>query len=145
MIDVDGIGAILRRCCCDERLELAAGLGGEYVASIRPDCLVAAVQALMEQQHVHHLGAISGLDTGDGFQVLYHFWSGGGLTLRVSCPKGRAVLPTLVPLIPTADWYEREVHELLGIDFAGHPGLARLLLPEDWDGPPPLLRKKDAQ
>ena len=79
------------------------------------------------------------------FEVLYHFWLGRGVTLRVRCPKARAILPTLVGLIPAADWYEREVHELLGIEYAGHPGLGPLLLPDDWDAPPPLLSREDVR
>ena len=41
---------------------------------------------------------------------------------------------------PSAAWYERETHELFGIDFAGHSDLRPLLLPEDWKGTPPLRR-----
>jgi NADH-quinone oxidoreductase subunit C len=47
--------------------------------------------------------------------------------------------PSLVPLFAGADWQEREQHDLVGVPFAGHPDLRRLMMPEDWEGHP--LRK----
>jgi NADH-quinone oxidoreductase subunit C len=58
--------------------------------------------------------------------------------LQVWCEDGEPV-PSVVPVWPTADWHEREVYDLMGIIFEGHPNLVRILLEEDWEGHP--LRK----
>jgi NADH:ubiquinone oxidoreductase subunit C len=49
-------------------------------------------------------------------------------------------MPTLTGIWPSASWYERETHELFGIEFEGHPDFRHLLLPEHWEGKPPLRR-----
>lgn len=115
------------------------GLGSEWVIDITPSCLPSLATRLLETHAIHHLTTITGLDAGEELEVLYHFWSGRGLTLRTRCPRRGAELPSLVPILPAADWYEREVYEMLGVRFVGHPDLQQLVLPDDWDGPPPLL------
>ena len=102
------------------------------------------MQALLDEHGIRHLSTITALNCDGGVAVLYHFWHHGGLTLRVQCPRGSLILPSLLDLIPGADWYEREVHDLFGVEFAGRDHLDPLLLPDDWDGPPPLLGEEGA-
>jgi NADH-quinone oxidoreductase subunit C len=45
-------------------------------------------------------------------------------------------VPTLVDMWPTATFQEREVFDMFGVPFAGHPSLQRILMPDDWDGHP---------
>jgi NADH-quinone oxidoreductase subunit C len=45
-------------------------------------------------------------------------------------------VPSVTPLYPTADWQERETFDLMGIVYDGHPGLTRIMMPDDWDGHP---------
>ncbi len=59
--------------------------------------------------------------------------------LRVQVPAGDPTLPSIVDVYPGADALEREVFDMFGITFDGHPDLTRILMPEDWDGYP--LRK----
>jgi NADH-quinone oxidoreductase subunit C len=76
------------------------------------------------------------------FSVSYHL-----LALRDGAPRVRVQIwldegdpaPTVVPVWPTADWHEREVWDLMGIDVEGHPHPQRILMDEDWEGHP--LRK----
>jgi NADH-quinone oxidoreductase subunit C len=59
--------------------------------------------------------------------------------LRVQVPEAEAVLPTLFDIWPGTEALEREVFDMFGIGFDGHPDLSRILMPEDWIGHP--LRK----
>jgi NADH-quinone oxidoreductase subunit C len=64
-----------------------------------------------------------------------------GLRLRVLAPVPAedVTVPSLVPVYPGANFFEREAYDLFGLIFEGHPDLTRLLLPDDWEGHP--LRK----
>jgi NADH-quinone oxidoreductase subunit C len=61
------------------------------------------------------------------------------LRLKVRLAGNDAVLPSVTPLWPTANWHERESFDLMGIRFEGHPDLTRILMPDEWEGYP--LRK----
>ena len=95
----------------------------------------------MEQFDFRHLSTITGDDTGEGVCVLYHFWHNYGITLRTILPYDDLHIATLTDLIPGAAFYEREVFEMLGVTFDGHPNPERLFLPDDWDGGYPLRRE----
>ena len=72
------------------------------------------------------------------FEVVYHLLSIPHklrLRLKVQVPEGASV-PTVQGIWPSAGWLEREVWDMFGIVFDGHPDLRRLLMPEDWQGHP---------
>jgi NADH-quinone oxidoreductase subunit C len=74
--------------------------------------------------------------------VAYHLYSHSlkhKFTMRVRVPREVASVPTVINTWSTAGWHEREAWDLLGIRFAGHPDLRRMLLEDDWEGHP--LRK----
>ncbi len=61
------------------------------------------------------------------------------LEVRIEMPREDGPIPSVAHIWRIADWFEREVYDLIGIRFKGHPDLRRMLLPEDWEGHP--LRK----
>jgi NADH-quinone oxidoreductase subunit C len=76
------------------------------------------------------------------FELNYHLLSLSRretLRLRVRVPGSDPVIDSIVPVWPTANWHEREIFDLFGVRFEGHPDLRRMFLPEDWEGYP--LRK----
>ena len=83
------------------------------------------------------LSTCTGIDTRDGFEVLYHFSedsTGTMYTLKVLAPKDDPKLDSQATWFPATNWIEREMHELLGIDFPGHPNLIPLLTSDtDWE------------
>ncbi len=73
------------------------------------------------------------------FELNYHLVSiprREKVRLRVWLSGNEAVIDSLVPVWPGANWLEREIFDLFGIRFLGHPDLRRILLPDDWEGHP---------
>jgi NADH-quinone oxidoreductase subunit C len=84
----------------------------------------------------------SGVDRIERFEVVYHLMSletNQFFGLKVKLPKEDPRMPTLTGVWKGVDWHEREIFDLLGVIFDGHPDLRRILLPDDWEGHP--LRK----
>ncbi|MCW5893439.1 MAG: NADH-quinone oxidoreductase subunit C [bacterium] len=90
------------------------------------------------------LSCLSGVDwpKREVIEVVYHLYSyrlrHWGV-LKVETPRDAPGVPTVSGVWPAAEWPEREVFDLFGVVFDGHPDLRRLLMPEDWPGHP--LRK----
>jgi NADH-quinone oxidoreductase subunit C len=96
---------------------------------------------LMDLTAVDYL-KYAGRDEGARFEVVYHLYSvpqNHRLRVRVPVDEDDPVVGSATPLWAIADWYEREVWDMFGIRFDGHPDLRRLLLYEEFVGHP--LRK----
>lgn len=85
---------------------------------------------------------VTAVDRGAEFELVYHTRSwkdGAALFIRTSVPRDEALVATVTDVWPGAGWHEREVADLFGIVFAGHPDPRPLVLPDNWVGHP--LRK----
>ena len=82
------------------------------------------------------LTAVDRLRREERFELVYLFYSmDAHAWLRLkTATDGEA--PSITPRAPAANWYERELFDLFGIQFAGHPNLTRIMLPDDWQGYP---------
>ncbi|MFN2328218.1 MAG: NADH-quinone oxidoreductase subunit C/D [Chromatocurvus sp.] len=71
------------------------------------------------------------------FTVVYHLFNLEGcreLRVKAAVSIDDPVLPSAVPVWPNANWYEREVWDMFGVEFSGHPNLRRIILPPTWQG-----------
>jgi NADH-quinone oxidoreductase subunit C len=120
--------------------------GGDFArvtVDVPPDDWATAMARAREDGYdfFDWLSAVDELDA--GFSVVAHVWSVAarrGLLLRTVVPREAPALASIVDIYPGAAWHERETHEMFGVDFPGHPGLAPLLLPPEFEGYP--LRKE---
>ncbi|MFW6189595.1 MAG: NADH-quinone oxidoreductase subunit C [Planctomycetota bacterium] len=112
---------------------------------LRPESLRGAAEELFRGMGARYAIA-SGMQVEDGFEVLHHFAFDSQhvvLSLRVRTGAEEPELDSLTPIIEGAGFIEREMHDLLGITFRGHPNLERLILSDDWpEGVYPLRRGK---
>ncbi len=93
------------------------------------------VTKFLHKENGLRLSTATGIDTREGFEILYHFSYdkfGTYFTIKVLIPKDNPKIHSIAPIYQAANWIEREIHELLGIDFEGHPNLIPLLTSEDW-------------
>jgi NADH-quinone oxidoreductase subunit C len=105
---------------------------------IRKDRLHDTCRFLNNTLHFIYLNEIIGTDrftTEDRFEVIYHLISlrdRQRLFLKVRVEEESPVLPTVTDIWKSANWNEREVYDMFGIRFEGHPDLRRIFLPEDF-------------
>jgi len=91
------------------------------------------VKFLKDEIGVTHVSTMSGVDTLERFEVIPHFsYKGIVISVRSIIPRDDPVIDTISDVIPGALFYEKEIHEMFGIDIKGHPDLSHLELPDDW-------------
>jgi NADH-quinone oxidoreductase subunit C len=118
---------------------------GQTSLTIQPELVQDAGMILRDEFNFNLLMDITAVDylkVEPRFHVVYQFLAiedNLRLTLRVPVAGRDAHLATLTGIYPGANWYEREVADMFGIRFDGHPDPRRILMPADWQGHP--LRK----
>jgi len=97
----------------------------------------------VKQMHFDAISAITGMDSGDLFTVMYHLNKEGRivLNLTISVNKNNPSIKSVIPYFASADIYEREITDLLGIQVEGLPAGNRYPLPDGWPTNEHPLRK----
>jgi len=117
--------------------------GSRYFLYVSPRDLLAVAKFLFNDLG-GRLATASGVDTRDGFDIVYHFCfdaESAVVNLQTSLGKDKPEVDSLAPFIAGAAFVEREIHDLFGINFKGHPNLKRLILSDDWpEGVYPLRK-----
>jgi NADH-quinone oxidoreductase subunit C len=117
---------------------------GDLAVRLQPAALPEVATFLRGDQGLQYimLTAVTGVDylgRDPRFEVVYHFTSPANahrVVLKVGADEDEPRVPSIAKLFPTATFQEREVYDMFGIVFDGHPDLQRILMPEDWDGFP---------
>ena len=117
---------------------------GELSLTITPDQLVAATEAIRAAgyNYFEDMTAVDWFPSSPRFQLSYHFVSHAlkeRIRLRAFVDGELPAIASVTPAWPAANYFEREVFDLFGIRFDGHPNLRRILMPDEWQGYP--LRK----
>ena len=130
-----------------QAVEEALTFRDEVTLFVRPSSLVRICEFLRDAPDLrfNYLSDVTALDhypNEPRFEVVYHLYSietNQSLRVKVRLPGDDPRVTSVVPVWPGANAFEREVYDLFGVHFEGHPDLRRIVMPEDWEGYP--LRK----
>ena len=88
----------------------------------------------------------TGIDSDDCFEIIYHYsYDETGCVVNLKAfirDRENPQIESIAPFLPAAEWIEREMHDLLGIEFKNHPDMRRLILADDWPESVYPLRKE---
>ncbi|MHC4640981.1 MAG: NADH-quinone oxidoreductase subunit C [Planctomycetota bacterium] len=120
-------------------------LNDRIIISCEPEDAYAINQFLLEDICARFV-VITGIDADDCFELLYHYsydQTGCVITIKTFIrDRQQPQIESITPLLPAAEWIEREIHDVLGIKFKNHPNLKRLILADDWpEGVYPLRKE----
>jgi|GEM_PF-106611 len=119
--------------------------GDEHVVFLAADRLTEVMRWLRDSAGYDFLKDVTAVDYGGGrpIQVVYQLWSirdARGLRAKVELPLDALEVASVVPIWSTANWLEREVYDLFGVHFDGHPDLRRIMMPENYAEGHPLRK-----
>ncbi|QNK60469.1 NADH-quinone oxidoreductase subunit C [Paenibacillus sp. PAMC21692] len=145
--ELELLQAVVRREVADDALDEA------YLNELNDDMPTLVIKsghwqaaALLLKEHdelrFDYLRNVTGVDYETHLEVVYHLLSLASkrvVAVKIRTDREGASLPSATPVWRSAEWNEREIYDLLGIDFPGHPDMRRIMMPDDWVGHP--LRK----
>ena len=132
---------LIKKNLADSIIDLKVPRPRKAYILLKPETHKEAVSLLLKHIEDAELSTITGVDLGNEIELNYHLACSGTVTLKNRVPKEKPVTQTITDILPGANLYEREIFDLLGVTFEGHPNLQRLLLPENWpQGDYPLRR-----
>ncbi len=111
--------------------------------STSPDRVREALVLVKERLSCDHLVQIATVDNGKNLELIYHLTGPHRtvVSIQVELPRDASRITSVHDLLPPAGIYERQIHDLMGIVFDGHPDLRRIILNEDWpEGEYPLRK-----
>ena len=116
----------------------------ELTLTVAPENVIPACEALKQAGYnfFEDVTAVDWYPSEPRFQIVYHLLSytlKQRIRLVAKLNSEGAAIDSITSVWPAADFYEREIFDLFGIHFGGHPNLKRIMMPEDWQGYP--LRK----
>ena len=125
----------------------AGSAGAAATVYIDPAALYAALSFLKNDPAylLDYLWNLTAVDYPDRMEVVYNLYStqlSHSLTVKTRIPRDNLTVPSVVSLWKTADFQEREVYDMFGLVFVGHPNLTRILMP---DGYPDYPLRKDCK
>jgi NADH-quinone oxidoreductase subunit C len=143
-LTIEQVAEALAAAFADELTAVSVQEPDTVVARIGRDKLKSVSRRLHDLDGMAYemLNFIAAVDRRTHFESVYHLFSFASntyLELHVDVPRGKPEVDTVSDIWPSADWHEREAWDMMGIRFAGHPDLRRILLKDDFVGHP--LRK----
>jgi NADH-quinone oxidoreductase subunit C len=112
---------------------------GELTLQIEPDDILAVLEFFKREQKFERLSTVTAVDRyplEPRFEIVYHLQSvARNLRIRLKASVS-AEIASATAVYAAANWYEREVFDLFGVVFSGHPNPKRIMMPDDWEGHP---------
>lgn len=108
---------------------------------VAPEDYYKTIEYLVKEKGFYHLETITVTELKDGVEVMAHLGVSTSISVRTILDKNSPKIVSLCSLIPGAEFYEREIMDLMGVNFEGHPNPKRLVLPQDWPEDVHPLRK----
>jgi len=144
-MDREFITHLMKRAGCQDPPHIRTLPGDDTWVLIPVKDIYNVIQSFLSEIPDWHLTAITGQDTGECIELMYHFWFEEGVTFCIRLPYEDPTIRSITPLIPGAAFYEREVIEMLGVRDPELKEEKLLLLPDLWSKGWPLRIDKTGE